>query len=259
MASGTAVVTTDLGTEDYAKHEQNALVIKTRAIDEMVAAIGRLITDPALRERLAKAGRSTAEGYIWERAVDDRERILLAIHNNEQEYDLFTSARTGLDDGFGRAVETAPADLPFRGPLLVREPRGAVFLIEHGAKRLVTHAGLLELPQFKDRDILDIDSLTAYRIPTGPAIFSGTDIAVHIPATYDARGLELIENPDGDRYRIEKGCKRPVTDKTILDQDQFKNLAVQRLDYEALFLIPTGPPITAAGDPGAATQPRSAS
>ena len=32
MASGTAVVTTDYGTEDYAFHEKNALVIGSRDV-----------------------------------------------------------------------------------------------------------------------------------------------------------------------------------------------------------------------------------
>jgi glycosyltransferase involved in cell wall biosynthesis len=63
MASGTAVVTTNLGTEDYAFDGKNAVVVDSRDIEKMAAAILRLIENPALRQRLSREGRATAEHF----------------------------------------------------------------------------------------------------------------------------------------------------------------------------------------------------
>lgn len=82
MACGTAVVTTRLGTEDYAVDEENALVVPPRSPAALAAAIRRLIEDPALARRLALAGAESARRFGWDRAVDTLEGILQAARRD---------------------------------------------------------------------------------------------------------------------------------------------------------------------------------
>ena len=66
MACGCAVVCTDSGTRDFARHESNALVTR-RHPWFLRRAIGRLLADPALRSRLGAAGPATAAAWTWDR------------------------------------------------------------------------------------------------------------------------------------------------------------------------------------------------
>lgn len=75
MASGTAVVTTKLGTEDYAFHENNALVIPPRRPDLLAEAIIKLIDNPSFAMNLAKNGVNTARQFTWDKAVNRLEEI----------------------------------------------------------------------------------------------------------------------------------------------------------------------------------------
>jgi glycosyltransferase involved in cell wall biosynthesis len=66
MACGCAVVCTRSGTQDFARHEQNALI--TPRFSWFVGrAVRRLLADAALRSRLAAAGPPTAEPWTWEK------------------------------------------------------------------------------------------------------------------------------------------------------------------------------------------------
>jgi glycosyltransferase involved in cell wall biosynthesis len=68
MASGCAVVTTDCGgVADYARHEENCLIVSPGDRQGLAAAIQRLISDPVLRERLASAAIRTAAMWPRER------------------------------------------------------------------------------------------------------------------------------------------------------------------------------------------------
>ena len=40
------------------------------SVEDVSAAIARLLADPALRERLGRAGIETAQEYAWERRID---------------------------------------------------------------------------------------------------------------------------------------------------------------------------------------------
>ena len=79
MASGTAVITTRYGTEDYCFNELNSLVINPRNFDEAKNALIRLFYNEDLRNKLAISGRKTAEGFSWENAVKKRLEIISSI------------------------------------------------------------------------------------------------------------------------------------------------------------------------------------
>jgi GT2 family glycosyltransferase len=76
MATGGAVVCTDAhGNRDFCVDGENCLM--PQADRESVSqAIARLLADPALRERLGRAGIETTQEYAWERRIDALERFL---------------------------------------------------------------------------------------------------------------------------------------------------------------------------------------
>ena len=68
MAVGCAVVTTDCGgVSDYARHDENCLIVPTRDSAALAAAIDRLIGDAALRAKLSAAAIRTAASWPRER------------------------------------------------------------------------------------------------------------------------------------------------------------------------------------------------
>jgi len=70
MATGAAVVCTDAhGNRDFCVDGVNCLMPGFHA-EEVSAAIARLLADPALRERLGRAGIETAQESAWERRID---------------------------------------------------------------------------------------------------------------------------------------------------------------------------------------------
>jgi len=78
MACGSAVVTTPFGTEDYARNDENALVVPARDPQRMADSIVRLYESQELRDCLTRNARASALEYNWSRAVDGLERKLLA-------------------------------------------------------------------------------------------------------------------------------------------------------------------------------------
>lgn len=75
MACGAPVVTTPLGTEDYAIHEENALVVPPQQPQILAGAILRLLDDQSLSTRLRQAGLETARRFQWEKTVDQLEGL----------------------------------------------------------------------------------------------------------------------------------------------------------------------------------------
>lgn len=68
MASGCAVVTTDCGgVSDFARHDDNCLMVPPGDSAALAAAIGRLLDDAALREKLSAAAVRTAVSWPRER------------------------------------------------------------------------------------------------------------------------------------------------------------------------------------------------
>ena len=76
MATGGAVVCTDAhGNRDFCADGENCL-IPTPAAATVAEAIGRLLGDAELRERLGRAGIETAAEYAWSRRIDALEQFL---------------------------------------------------------------------------------------------------------------------------------------------------------------------------------------
>src|SRR5262245_16800062 len=68
MASGCAVVTTDCGgVSDFARHDENCLMVPPGDAAALAAAIGRLLEDGALRQKLAAGAVRTAASWPRER------------------------------------------------------------------------------------------------------------------------------------------------------------------------------------------------
>jgi glycosyltransferase involved in cell wall biosynthesis len=166
MASGTAVITTAYGTEDYAFDGQNALVIGSRDVEAMYRAVSRLIEDEALREKLAAAGLTTAQEFNWDRAVVRREQILLDIHHGKTKYDLLKPAGLGLSDSFGIDFERAPLDVKVPESGMFWQ-EGTLYLLHAGVKRPITNADLVPTLVEYNLRYLTVDNLTFIRTPTG--------------------------------------------------------------------------------------------
>jgi glycosyltransferase involved in cell wall biosynthesis len=78
MACGAALVTYDNGgCRDYARDGETALVAPRRDVAALGDALGRMVGDPALRARLARAGaRLVRSVFDWDRAVTRLEALL---------------------------------------------------------------------------------------------------------------------------------------------------------------------------------------
>ncbi len=76
MACGAPMVTTKIGTEDYAINEETALVVPPREPRAMAEAILRLLEDETLCERLRKNGMVKATEFTWDKTADAVDSIL---------------------------------------------------------------------------------------------------------------------------------------------------------------------------------------
>src|SRR5439155_14082464 len=65
MACATPVICTRLGTEDYADHERNCLLVPPKDPDAVAAALRRIAADGELRASLVKEGIETASRFTW--------------------------------------------------------------------------------------------------------------------------------------------------------------------------------------------------
>ena len=68
MAQGTPVVTSS-GTSTEEIAGDAGLVVDPRDVDAIAAALGRVLRDPELAQRLGEAGRARAATYTWERTA----------------------------------------------------------------------------------------------------------------------------------------------------------------------------------------------
>jgi len=77
MACGAALCTYDNGgCRDYARDGETALVARRRDVDDLAARLGRLVSDAALRRRIAEAGRRfITDSFDWDAAVARLERL----------------------------------------------------------------------------------------------------------------------------------------------------------------------------------------
>lgn len=78
MACSAPVVMTDSGgVSDYAKPNENCLLVPPKSPEQLAQAILRIIGDPKLAARLRKNGPPTAEEYSWSKAVERFENALI--------------------------------------------------------------------------------------------------------------------------------------------------------------------------------------
>jgi len=83
MATGAAVVCTDAhGNRDYCRDGVNCLMPEA-TVESVAGAIGRLLSDPALRGRLGTEGQRTAAEYSWDRRIDELEQFLESVAASE--------------------------------------------------------------------------------------------------------------------------------------------------------------------------------
>lgn len=75
MACGTPVVTTPLGTEDYAFDHKNSLVVEARKPELMADALIEIIENQELYLKLVGEGIKTAKSFTWSGAVNQIETI----------------------------------------------------------------------------------------------------------------------------------------------------------------------------------------
>jgi glycosyltransferase involved in cell wall biosynthesis len=78
MACGAALVTYDNGgCRDYARDLDTALVAPRRDIDALARALARMVSEPALRERIARSGQAfIRREFDWDRATARLEAML---------------------------------------------------------------------------------------------------------------------------------------------------------------------------------------
>lgn len=82
MACGApAVVSDSRGVREYARHEENCLMVPPRDPGAMAEAILRMIRDRSLAEALASEGIRTANCFDWSAAVSRFERALFRVVN----------------------------------------------------------------------------------------------------------------------------------------------------------------------------------
>jgi glycosyltransferase involved in cell wall biosynthesis len=75
MACGTPVVTSRLSSLPEVVGEA-AILVDPYDVDDIAGALVRLLSDPALRERLATLGRARATHFSWDKSV----RAVLAVY-----------------------------------------------------------------------------------------------------------------------------------------------------------------------------------
>jgi glycosyltransferase involved in cell wall biosynthesis len=76
MACGAAVVCTRSGTEDFARHEETALVSRFPWAWALAGQVARLLRDSSLRAAIAQRGCDRIRGFTWERTADAIENAL---------------------------------------------------------------------------------------------------------------------------------------------------------------------------------------
>jgi glycosyltransferase involved in cell wall biosynthesis len=85
MASGLCIVSTNAGGIPYLlEHERDALLVSPNNVAEMVGAVRRILTEPALASRLSEAARRKAEEYDWSCILPQWESLLAAGRKHDR-------------------------------------------------------------------------------------------------------------------------------------------------------------------------------
>lgn len=172
MASGTPVVTTRYGTEDFAIDGFNAIVVRPRIVSDFVVALDGLVRVPEMRRQLARNGRAMAESLSWENAVETREELLIRIHKNEISHNALRGFDTGITDGYGIPFEHLTADARVRDGEMLQGADGEQYIVEGGRLRRLDGVELIA-PASENARVLDLLSLL--RNEQGPSITSNAN------------------------------------------------------------------------------------
>ena len=71
MAAGTAIVCSDIhGYKGVVRRGEQALLVPPRDTQALAGALGRLLDDPGLRERMARSGSERVREFSWERVTE---------------------------------------------------------------------------------------------------------------------------------------------------------------------------------------------
>jgi phosphatidylinositol alpha-mannosyltransferase len=111
MAAGVPIVCSDIhGYKGVVRRNEQAVLVPPRDVDGLAAALGTLLRDPLLRERMGTSGRRRAEQFSWE-----------AVTARVEDYYGFVvrrlAAADALPSGF-RAPIPGPPARPSQAPLL---------------------------------------------------------------------------------------------------------------------------------------------
>jgi glycosyltransferase involved in cell wall biosynthesis len=80
MAAGRAIVATDLpSSREFLRHEENALLVPPGDAGALAAALGRLLADKALAERLARTAYAEAPRYSWDARASALRELLQEV------------------------------------------------------------------------------------------------------------------------------------------------------------------------------------
>jgi glycosyltransferase involved in cell wall biosynthesis len=78
MACGVPVVMTDSrGVRDFARPDENCVLVPPRQVDALAGAMRRVLSDRPFAQSMARAGVSTAQRFQWEACIDRLERWLV--------------------------------------------------------------------------------------------------------------------------------------------------------------------------------------
>lgn len=85
MMCGAALAATDIGGhQEFAIHLQTALLSPPKNPAKLAEGILRLLSDEALRSKIAKAGHKFVQQFTWERSTDQMESLLLETEKKSQ-------------------------------------------------------------------------------------------------------------------------------------------------------------------------------
>jgi glycosyltransferase involved in cell wall biosynthesis len=85
MACGAPVVLTDSGgVREYARHQENCVMVPPRNPRALAGAMRRVLIDDELSDRLRRNGPPTAARFTWARAVDRFEHAICQMDQHRQ-------------------------------------------------------------------------------------------------------------------------------------------------------------------------------
>lgn len=177
MASGTAVITTKYGVEDYAVDQVNSLVVNPRAIPEMITALIKLIESSELRKKLVASGLETARRFTWEVAVLKREELLYKVMESSIDELWYHHNAIDIKDGDGKKFDVIPEWLVLPPAKLIKGKNSdKIYYLGKYCKQYIFSKEAFNLCGFNLNDVNVVDDLMLLQIPTGNIIYKKEDI-----------------------------------------------------------------------------------